>query len=92
MVRQLSQVGFPGEAYPVNPRYKEVLGQRCYASLSELPTAVELAVLNLAGHRIEAALHQALEVGTRAFVIFDPCMPEGDTSPTLCRALARYRT
>ena len=92
MVRQLSQVGFPGEVYPVNPRYKEVLGQRCYDSLSELPTEVDLAVLNLAAHRIEAALNQALEVGTKAFVIFDPCMPEGDTSPTLgerLRAIAR---
>ena len=92
MVRQLSQVGFPGEVYPVNPRYREVLGQRCYASLSELPAEVDLAVLNLAGHRIEAALNQALDVGTKAFVIFDPCMPEGDTSPTLgerLRAIAR---
>lgn len=92
MVRQLSQVGFEGEVYPVNPRYEEVAGLRCYPSLSELPSEVDLAVLNLAAHRIEAALHQALEVGTKAFVIFDPCMPEGDTSPTLVerlRAIAR---
>ena len=92
MVRQLSQVGFPGEVYPVNPRYEEVLGLRCYPSLSELPTAVDVAALNLAAHRIEAAFNEALDAGTKAFVIFDPCMPEGDTSPTLVerlRAIAR---
>ena len=87
MVRQLSEAGFPGAVYPVNPRYKEVLGQRCYASLSELSTEVDLAVLNIAAHRIEAAFNEALELGTKAFVIFDPCMPEGDTSPTLVERL-----
>ena len=91
MVRQLCRSGFSGDVYPVNPRYEEVLGQRCYGSLSELPT-VDLAVLNLAAHRIEAAFNEALEVGIKSFVIFDPCMPEGDTSPALgerLRAMAR---
>ena len=41
----------------------------------------------MAAHRIEAAFNEALELGTKAFVIFDPCMPEGDTSPTLIERL-----
>ncbi len=27
---------------PVNPRYEQILGQRCYASLKEIPVAVDI--------------------------------------------------
>lgn len=92
MVRQLAEIGFPGEIYPVNPRYDEVGGLQCFGTLSELPARVELAVLNLAGHRIEATMNEALGLGIKAFVIFDPCRPEDDPTPGLVerlRAIAR---
>ena len=92
MMRQLIEIGFPGELYPVNPRYEEVSGLTCYGSLAELPASVELAVLNLAGHRIEAAMTEAITLGIKAFVIFDPCQPDDDPAPGLIeriRAIAR---
>ena len=92
MVRQLIEGGYTGDIYPVNPRYQELNGLRCYGSLGELPAGIELTVLNLAGHRIEATLNESLGHGTKAFVIFDPCRPPEDTSPSMVerlRALAR---
>ena len=92
MLTQLVERGFAGDVYPVNPRYETLNGLRCYPSLGELPGTVDLAVLNVAGHRIEALMHVALDLGIKAFVIFDPCQPPDDTSPGLVerlRTLAR---
>ena len=92
MVRSLTEGGYSGGIYPVNPRYEDVHGITCYGSLEELPTCVDLAVLNLAGHRLEATMTEALSLGVKAFVVFDPCLVPGESSPTLVerlRAIAR---
>ncbi len=40
-LKYLRQVGFGGRIYPINPRRREVLGERAYASLAALPEAPE---------------------------------------------------
>ena len=45
VLRNLVQHGYPGPIYPVNPKAKEILGLRCYASISDVPDPVELAVV-----------------------------------------------
>ena len=71
MLTQLVERGYAGDVYPINPRYETLNGLLCYPSLGELPGTVDLAVLNVAGHRIEALMHEALVLGIKAFVIFD---------------------
>ncbi len=39
----LIQMKYPGRILPVNPKYKEVLGLRCYSSLAEIPGEIDLA-------------------------------------------------
>jgi acyl-CoA synthetase (NDP forming) len=41
----LRRSGFPGRVYPVNPRYPEVGGWRCYPSADDLPEAVDVMVV-----------------------------------------------
>jgi len=36
---------FKGTIYPVNPKYEQVFGQRCYASLHDIGQPVDLAVI-----------------------------------------------
>ncbi len=36
--------GFDGPVYPVNPRYEEIQGIRCYPSLRDVPTDVDYVV------------------------------------------------
>jgi acetate---CoA ligase (ADP-forming) len=63
--------GFTGRIYPVNPRYDEVEGVRCYKSLGELPEPPDLAILMLAAERLEATLSEAAAFGIGAAVIYD---------------------
>lgn len=90
MLTQLIERGYAGPVYPVNPRYQTLNGLQCYPSLAELPGTVDLAVLNVAGHRIEALMREALDLGIEAFVIFDPCQPLEDTSPRLLDRLRSF--
>lgn len=43
--QNLIEGSYKGKVYPVNPKRKEVLGLPCYASLSEIPDSVDLAVI-----------------------------------------------
>ena len=80
------------QLWPVNPRYEEVAGHACFASLDDLPSAPDLAVLSVASERMEAVFAQAIEAGARSLVIFDPCMIEDDSEPKLLdRLKARAR-
>ena len=70
MVLQLVTGGFEGPVYPVNPRYEEVQGLRCYPSVGELPERVDLAMLGVPNAALEEQLRAAAEAGVAAAVIF----------------------
>lgn len=68
-MRTLHGVDFTGDLYPVNPRYEEVLGMRCYASLRELPQTPDAVFIGLAAAGCADALRTAGECGIRGAVI-----------------------
>jgi acyl-CoA synthetase (NDP forming) len=45
LVENLAKNGYRGKVYPVNPNYSEVLSQKCYPNLKEIPEKVDLAVI-----------------------------------------------
>ncbi len=87
MVRMAVSGGFEGSIYPVNPKYDEVAGLRCYPSLTALPETVDQVVLAVANSGLEAALEATIQHGARAATIFGSCYLENDTSPELARRL-----
>lgn len=44
--------------YPVNPKYKEICGRPCYPSVTELPEAVDLAVLFVPAKEVPEVIGQ----------------------------------
>ncbi len=44
-VRALHRFGFQGGVYPVNPKYDEIDGLRCYASVGDIETQCDLALI-----------------------------------------------
>ena len=64
-LKNLLRGGYKGEIYPVNPRYDEVQGIKCYPSISEIPAAPELFIFSVADHRLESALDEAIAAGAR---------------------------
>jgi predicted CoA-binding protein len=51
------------EVIPVNPKYPEILGQKCYADLRDIPTPVDIVDLFQRVERVPPFVDQAIEIG-----------------------------
>jgi acetate---CoA ligase (ADP-forming) len=70
MIEEVAKsVGAPRQ-YLVNPRYDEIGGVGCHPTLSDLPEAVDLALLAVPDAALEQQLKTAAEAGVRSAVIF----------------------
>lgn len=66
VIKNLEQLGFSGEVYPVNPKYDEVMGRRCFSSLEEIGTDIDLVAIMLGNEMVLPTLKEAAEQGVRA--------------------------
>lgn len=82
-LKNLLKGGYGGAIYPVNPKYPELQGQRCYAALGDLPETPDLIVFAVGDHAIEAALNDAISAGVPAVVIQSPLVLDNDATPNL---------
>ncbi len=67
--RNMHGGGFAGAVYPVNPKYATLSGQRCYASVDDLPETPELAVVCTPAATVVDLVRQLARRGTRAAVV-----------------------
>jgi acetate---CoA ligase (ADP-forming) len=67
---ELRKGGFDGVVYPVNPKYEELEGNRCYPAIGEIPERVDLAVISLANSLLEETLSACAGVGVGSAVIY----------------------
>ena len=63
VARYLLENGF--EVIPVNPRYEEVLGQRCYPDLAAIPTSVDIVDLFQRSERVPPFVDAAIDIGAK---------------------------
>ena len=83
----LARLGFPGAVHLVNPNRKELWGQPCYASLSELPEAPDHLAIFLPADDTIAAIDSAGEYGARSASLFAAGFGEGGDAEGKARAL-----
>jgi acetate---CoA ligase (ADP-forming) len=69
LFRNILEADFAGAAYPVNKSGEPVAGVKTFASITEIPDAVDLAVVCLPGEHVLAAAEEALATGTRALCV-----------------------
>ncbi len=62
--------GYSGKLYPVNPRYPDILGHKCYASLADVPETPELALILINASRVADMLEQCGKKGVPYVIIF----------------------
>jgi len=73
VMRYLLEKGY--EVYPVNPRYSEVLGRKCYPSVIDIPDDVEIVDIfvrpEFARDYVEQAIRKGAKVVWFQFGTFD---------------------
>ncbi len=60
---------FKGRIYPVNPKYNEILGLKCYPSVKNIPDTIDLAVIVVPAPIVPMVLRDCGEKGVKAAII-----------------------
>lgn len=85
----LRQTGFPGEIYPVNPKYEEIDGLRSYPSIAALPVVPDVAMIMLPASACARAVRDCATKGIRACVIPSSGFEETEDGAAHAQALKR---
>ena len=89
-LKHLQSHGYKGALYPVNPRYSEVGGLRCYRTLADVPEIPDLALILVNASRVTDMLRQCGDKGVPYVIIFSSGFSEvGGGGIELQRELAR---
>jgi acyl-CoA synthetase (NDP forming) len=62
-LKLLTEHGYKGEIYPVNPRYPEVHGLKCYPDLLAVPKPCDVALIALSAAQAAGAVEQCGKAG-----------------------------
>jgi len=89
--------GYKGTLYPVNAKHSEVLGQKAYTSISELPHIPEMAVIVTPAATVQAIAEECGKKGVNTLVVISAGFgelgtPEGTASEeTLKNICVQYQ-
>ena len=80
---------YAGKLFPVNPKYQEVLGVKCYPSLAALPEAPDLALVVVNASRVADTLRACGKLGVPYAIVFSSGFSEtGGKGVAMQRELA----
>jgi acetyltransferase len=68
--QQMSNFGYAGKIYPVNPRLKEINGIKCYPSVKDLPETPDHVGLVVSNERAFDVLADCAAIGVRYATVF----------------------
>src|SRR5712691_839849 len=57
-IRLLTEHGYQGGVYPVNPKYRDIKGLTCYPSLSAVPKPCDVALVALAAPHVPGVIEE----------------------------------
>src|SRR5215204_3276987 len=69
LLQHLRLGGFDGPIYPINPRYPEILGIKCYPSLSDVPGPIDAMFVALPSDAVMPVIEEAARLRVGAAVI-----------------------
>jgi len=69
-IAHLTKFGYAGQIYPVNPKYEEVFGLRCWPDIEALPAAPDLVVLAIGAADVLPMLRRCAAKGVRAVIVY----------------------
>ncbi len=69
VLKNLLSQGFTGAVYPVNPKGGEILGKKAFTSVSEIPGAVDLAVIVTPAKTVPALAEECGKKGVKTLIV-----------------------
>lgn len=88
-LRYLKEHGYQGKIFPVNPKYEELGGYKCFGSILDVPQPVDLVLIAVNYKLVVPALTQCAERGVKFVTIFSSGFAEaGDEGKALQERIA----
>jgi acetyl coenzyme A synthetase (ADP forming)-like protein len=78
LLSNLIDGGFDGKIVPVNPKSKEIMGIKCYGSLSEYNEKVDMSVIAVPVKFVKSAVAESISSGAGAITIITAGFKEVD--------------
>ena len=69
VMKNLINGGYQGEIYPIHPRAEEILGRRCYTSVTDVPSQVDIAIFCIPARFVAGVLAEVGEKGIPGAVL-----------------------
>ena len=69
IAENLAHYGYRGRVYPVNSNCTEILGRKCYSTIAEVPTPVDLAIIVVSRTKVPEIIKQCAAKGIRAAIV-----------------------
>lgn len=69
ILHNLQAMGYSGEIFPINPKYKKIQGLRCTPSLANLERPVDLAIIATPPDTVPELLHQCHQAQARGVMV-----------------------
>ena len=69
ILRNLILYGYKGDIYPVNPKYSEVEGLKCYFSVKDIEKPPHLAIICVPASAVLGTVEECCEKGTKAISV-----------------------
>lgn len=88
-IKHLIDHGFSGKIYPINPKYEEIAGLRCYPDIQSLPAVPDLVIIAVAARMVSAMIDAIGNAGVRHAIVFSSGFAEtGGDGQAAQKALA----
>ena len=62
-IKLLTEYGYQGQVYPVNPKYDEIKGLKCYPDLASVPQPCDMALVALSSKHVPGVIEQCGKAG-----------------------------
>jgi len=69
MMENLLNDGYKGNIYPVNPKYEEIRGLKCYHSVKDIPESPDLVCIAIPALAVEGIVDECIEKKVKSIVI-----------------------
>jgi acyl-CoA synthetase (NDP forming) len=69
-IKNLLKHGYKGNVYPVNPKYANIQGTKCYSSIHDIPGEIDTVSIALRNADVLGALKDCAKKGVRSAIVF----------------------
>ena len=63
-------IGYTGKIYPINPKYPDLLGHKCYPSIDDLPDVPDCVVVAVVAEQVLPIVERCAVMGVGGTVIY----------------------